>query len=272
MLKEIFENVQKKNPLIHNITNHVTSNDCANIQLACGASPIMAEALEEVEEVTAISDGLTLNLGTLHKDKATAVLLAGKKANELGKPVIFDPVGAGVSAFRTETAQRLLEQIRFDVIRGNASEIKSLAFGCKNEGGIDVSEKDVENGLQENIALAKKIAKETGAVIVISGKEDIVADDTIVYCVKNGNPMMSKVTGFGCQLTCLIGAFAAANPKEPLQAALAAAAAMGICGEKAFSGLKEEEGSGTYRMYFMDAVSLLTGEELEKKARYERME
>ena len=137
----MMQNVREKVPLIHNITNYVTVNDCANILLACGGSPIMADDPAEVEEITSLCQGLTINMGTLNSTKVTSMLLAGKKANELGHPIVLDPVGAGASAFRTESALKLLNEVRFSVIRGNISEIKTLAFGTGSTKGVDADGK-----------------------------------------------------------------------------------------------------------------------------------
>ena len=142
MLKEMLNHVREKCPLIHNITNYVTVNDCANILLACGGSPIMADDAEEAEEITAICGGLNINIGTLNQRTIPAMHLAGKKANELGHPVVLDPVGAGASKLRTNTAKALLEDIHFTVLRGNISEIKTLALGTGGAKGVDADAAD----------------------------------------------------------------------------------------------------------------------------------
>ena len=171
MLKNMLENVRKNCPLVHNITNYVTVNDCANIILACGASPIMADDENEVEEITTICGGLNINIGTLNKRTIASMLKAGKKANELNHPVVLDPVGAGASALRTETATKLLEEVKFSVIRGNISEIKTLALGSGTTKGVDadVADKVTEENLDEVIAFAKAFSAKTGAVIAITG-------------------------------------------------------------------------------------------------------
>ena len=155
MFAEQFANVRTKSPLIHNITNYVTVNDCANMVLACGASPIMADDAAEVEEITAICGGLNINIGTLNSRTVTSMLLAGKKANQLGHPVVLDPVGAGASRLRTDTAFRLLREVQFTVIRGNISEIKTLASGAGTTKGVDadVADKVTEENLDSAVAL-----------------------------------------------------------------------------------------------------------------------
>lgn len=271
MLKQIFENVRMKCPLIHNITNYVTVNDCANVLLACGASPIMADDEDEVSDITSICAGLNINIGTLNRRTITSMLAAGKRANELNHPVVFDPVGAGASELRTKTAEKLLEEVRFAVIRGNISEIKTLASGSGTTKGVDadIADKVTEENLSEAVLFAKEFAMKTRAVAVITGAVDIVADGRTAYCIRNGHPMMSSVTGTGCQLSAVTAAFVAANPDHPLEAAAAAVCAMGIAGETAYQRLTELDGNAAYRSYIIDAVYNLTPEKLEEGAMYE---
>ena len=168
MFKTIFENVREKCPLIHNITNYVTVNDCANIVIACGASPIMADDKDEVEEITTICSGLNINIGTLNSRTIDSMLIAGKKANELSHPVVLDPVGAGASKLRTNTAMKLLSEVKFTVIRGNISEIKTLASGSGTTKGVDadVADKVTEENLDEVVAFTKVFAKKTDVIEV----------------------------------------------------------------------------------------------------------
>ena len=271
MFKNMLENVRKTCPLIHNITNYVTVNDCANIVIACGASPIMADDKEEVEEITTICSGLNINIGTLNSRTIASMLIAGKRANELKHPVILDPVGAGASKLRTKTAMQLLEEVKFSVIRGNISEIKTLALGSGTTKGVDadVADKVTEENLDDVIGFAKAFAKRTGAVIAITGAIDIVADSKKAYCIHNGHPMMSAITGTGCQLSAMTAAFVTANPDYPLEAAAAAVAAMGYAGEVAYNRLIETDGNSTYRNHIIDAIYNMTPEMLEKGAKYE---
>ena len=271
MLSTMLANVRKTCPLIHNITNYVTVNDCANIVIACGASPIMADDKEEVAEITSVCAGLNINIGTLNSRTIASMLIAGKRANELHHPVVLDPVGAGASALRTQTALQLLQEVRFAVIRGNISEIKTLASGSGTTKGVDadVADKVTEEALDEVVAFAKAFAAKTGAVIVITGAIDIVADDKQAYCIRNGHPMMSDITGTGCQLSAMTAAFVTANPDHPLQAAAAAVCAMGYAGEIAHSRLAPQDGNSTYRNYIIDAIYHMTPELLEKGANYE---
>lgn len=273
MLNQMLENVRKSCPLIHNITNYVTVNDCANILLACGGSPIMADDVEEVEEITSICGGLNINIGTLNSRTISAMLLAGKKANALGHPVVLDPVGAGASALRTRTANQLLEQVNFAVIRGNISEIKTLAHGQGTTKGVDADVADAvtEENLPQAVAFAKAFAQKTGAVIAITGAIDLVADAKTAYCIRNGHPMMSTVTGTGCQLSAMTAAYVTANPDAKLEAVAAAVCAMGICGEIAHERLSPLDGNSSYRNYIIDAVCHLDGETLEGRANYQIM-
>lgn len=271
MFAQIFENVRKKAPLIHNITNYVTVNDCANMLLACGGSPIMADEQDDAVEITAICGGLNINIGTLNQRTIPAMFAAGERANELGHPAVLDPVGAGASRLRTDTAFQLLEKIKFSVIRGNISEIKTLALGSGTTKGVDadVADKVTEGNLDEAVAFAKEFANRTKAVVAITGAIDIVADSCQAFCIRNGHPMMSSITGTGCQLSALTAAFVTANPERPLEAAAAAVCAMGLCGEIAHKRLTELEGNATYRNYIIDAMYRLTPAALKEGARYE---
>lgn len=271
MLGTCLDNVRKTTPLVHNITNYVTVNDVANILLACGASPIMSDEPEDVEDITSICGGLNINIGTLNSRTITSMLLAGKKANQLGHPVVLDPVGAGASRLRTDTAFRLLRDVKFTVIRGNISEIKTLASGAGTTKGVDadVADKVTEENLDSAVAFAKAFAAQTGAVIAITGAIDIVADAEKAYCIRNGNAMMSSITGTGCQLSALTAAFVTANPGHPLEAAAAAVCAMGLAGETAHKRLTPLDGNSTYRNYIIDAIYNMTPDQLEEGANYE---
>ena len=265
-LARLWTDLQEKAPLVHCITNAVTVNDCANILLACGASPIMADDPEEVEEITARADGLVLNLGTLHRATVPALFKAGKKANELGHPVVLDPVGVGASAFRRETARQLLEEVRFAVVRCNASELRALGEGTLSARGVDA---DGDASPEAVMDLARAFARETGAVVAVTGAVDVATDGDRICLGYNGHPMLRRVTGTGCMLSALTGAFVAAAPDRPWEAACAAVIAMACCGELAHARLGPEDGAGTLHRCLLDAVSRLTGERLEKEARYE---
>lgn len=267
MFKEKSENVRKLSPVVHNITNYVTVNDCANILLACGASPIMADEPLEAADITSICSGLNINIGTLNERTIKSMFISGKKANELNIPVLLDPVGAGASALRTDTAVKLLSEVKFSVIRGNASEIKTLAGESADTKGVDAGETDAIN--DDMVETAKKFALKTGAVVAVTGKTDIVTDGTKTFLINNGNKMMSSITGTGCQLSALMAAFAAANKDDILTACAAAVCTMGLCGEKGSGRMTSLDGNSSYRNYIIDAVYNLTGDDLERGAKYE---
>jgi hydroxyethylthiazole kinase len=271
MLKKMLDNVRANTPLIHNITNYVTVNDCANILLACGASPIMSDDIGEVEEITSICGGLCINIGTLNKNTIPSMFAAGKKANELSHPVVLDPVGAGASKLRTETAFKLLEEVKFTVIRGNISEIKVLALGAGTTRGVDADVADAvsEESLDNAVAFAKKFSAKTGSVIAITGAIDIITDGNKTFCIRNGHPAMSSITGSGCQLSSIVTAYVTANPGHSLEAAVAAVCAMGLCGEKAFTRMSELDGNASYCKYIIDAIYNLSSDDLERGAKYE---
>ena len=271
MLAETLARVRESAPLVHCITNYVTVNDCANVLLACGASPIMADDPGEAEEITSLAAGLVLNLGTLDQRKLSAMLLPGKRATALGMPVVLDPVGAGASTMRTGAALRLLEEIRFAVIRGNMSEIRALALGSGHTRGVDAGAADrvTERSLAEALAFVKSFAARAETVAAVTGGIDLVTDGKRAFCVRSGHPMLGRITGAGCMLSALTGAFAAANRDDPLAAAAGAVCAMGLCGETAAARVQPPDGSGSFRTYLLDAVYNLTPEELERGANYE---
>ncbi|WKY45377.1 hydroxyethylthiazole kinase [Eubacteriaceae bacterium ES2] len=273
MLKEILKNVRDNGPLVHNITNYVTVNDCANVLLACGGSPIMSDEFEDVVDITSICGGLNINIGTLNHNTIPSMFAAGKKSNELNHPLILDPVGAGASKLRTETANNLLKEVKFTAIKGNISEIKTLALGCKTTKGVDADIADIvtDQNLSEVIAFANRFAADTGAVIVITGAIDIIANGKSACVIKNGHPMMSKITGTGCMLSALLTAFIVANQDQIFKAAIAAVCAMGLCGEMANERMSNKDGNSTYRNYLIDAVFNLDGDTLESGAQYEML-
>ena len=271
MLKTAFENLRSRCPLIHNITNYVTVNDCANMVLACGASPIMADDAAEVEEITAICGGLNINIGTLNSRTVTSMLLAGKKANQLGHPVVLDPVGAGASRLRTDTAYRLLRDVKFAVIRGNISEIKTLALGSGTTKGVDADVADAvtEENLDNAVKFVKNFAAKSGAIVAVTGAIDLVSDGKSCYVIRNGRPEMGRITGTGCQLSGMMTAFVVANPDNRLEAAAAAVCAMGLAGEIGWSHMAEGDGNSTYRNRIIDAIYNMDGAALDKGAKYE---
>lgn len=270
MLGTVIDNVRKNVPLVHNITNYVTVNDVANVLLACGGSPIMSDEPDDVEDITSICGGLNINIGTLNKRSIEAMFIAGRKANELGHVLLLDPVGAGASKLRTETAVKLMEELKFDVIRGNISEIKTLALGTGTTKGVDADVADAitEQNLDAGVQFAKDFAKKTGCIVAITGAIDLVADGERCYVIRNGRPEMGRITGTGCQLSGMMTAFLVANP-DKLKAAAAAVAAMGLAGEIGWSHMEEGDGNSTYRNKIIDAIYNMDGEILKKGAKYE---
>ena len=265
------DRVRERRPLIHCITNYVTANDVANLLLACGASPIMADEPEEVEEITARCAGLCLNLATPSRRTIPSLMRAGVKAGELGRPVVLDPVGVGASALRLRTAQELMARVTFTVLRGNVSELRALAGGQEHTRGVDAGGADAvtEAELERGVAFAKGTARRTGTVVAVTGAIDLVSDGEQCVVIRNGRPEMGLVTGTGCQLSALTAACLAASPERPLEAAAAAVCAMGVAGELAWARMSPQDGNATYRDRIIDAVCRMDGAALEKGANYE---
>ncbi|MBC8531321.1 hydroxyethylthiazole kinase [Christensenellaceae bacterium NSJ-53] len=240
-------------PIVHCITNYVTVNGCANIVLACGASPIMAQNVAEVEEVASFAKALVLNIGTV--DNVEAMVLAGKKAKSLGTPVIFDPVGAGATSLRNRTAERILKEVKPDIIRGNMSEVRTLGGLAASTKGVDAAAED-SAGIGTSAKMLRDIAKDLNAVVVATGVKDLVSDGRRVYHIENGHSMMAYVTGTGCMLSTMTAAYAAAAGKEGyLAAAIGATAAMGIAGEMAYEAVMTlGAGVGTFQQKLFDAI------------------
>jgi len=252
--------VREKKPLIHNITNYVVMNYTANALLACGASPVMAHAAEEVEERVSLAGALVLNIGTLSPEWVEAMLRAGRKANALKVPIVLDPVGSGATRLRTESATRLARELSVQVVRGNASEVLSLAKKGARTKGVD-SVHSVEEAEDAAIALAKDLS----TTLAITGKVDLITDGERILKVHNGHEMMRMVTGTGCTATVMIGAFLAVDP-DPLEATTTALAYFGLAGEKAASRTKTP---GTYQISLLDALYSIDEKELRKGAKIE---
>lgn len=266
MFGKYLDKVRSTAPVVHSITNYVTMNDVANILLACGASPIMANDPCEAEEITAICSGLNLNIGTLRQDTVQAMLLAGKTARRLGHPVLLDPVGAGASRFRTETARRIVNEIRPDVIRGNVTEIRMLAVEENAlSRGVDANLADAvtKENLREAVRRVKRQAARMECILTVTGIIDLVTDGRTCYCISNGRPEMRRITGTGCMLSGLTTAFLAANPEHKLEAAAAAAAMMGVAGETGWYYMADGDGNATYRNRIIDAVCHMDGKRLD---------
>lgn len=264
-MKQALHLVREKAPLVQCITNFVTVNDCANIILAAGGSPTMAMDVREVEEAVRDVSALVCNMGAI--ESIDAMLLAGKEANRLQIPVVLDPVAAGGTSLRRNAAAKLLENVQFSVIRGNASEIRSLAGETASGSGVDVSKADAVTAetLPAVIEMTKTLARKSGSVIAISGVWDIISDGEKTMVLKNGCAAMSRITGSGCMLTSLMGAFCGALPENPFLAACTAMAVMGIAGEKA-EQLRLQKGSGnaTFRTDLIDSIFSMTETDLKQ--------
>lgn len=246
--------VKEQSPLIHHITNYVTVNDCANIVLALGGSPVMADELEEVAEMVGFASALVLNIGTLNSRTIESMLVAGLRAKELGVPVILDPVGVGATKLRTSTAEKLIKELNPEVIRGNMSEIMVLA-------GQNVAIKGVDSIADEQggSIIAKRFASELSCVIAITGKTDVVSDGRQVCLLDNGHRILADVTGTGCMTTSLVGTFCGVT-KDYFTAAIAGIISMGMAGEIAQATLRHGEGIGTFRARLLDSIYNLTPE------------
>ncbi|WP_216830947.1 hydroxyethylthiazole kinase [Alkalihalobacterium elongatum] len=252
-----FEKIKEVQPLIHCMTNVVVTNFTANGLLTIGASPVMAYAKEEVQDLAKIAGALLLNIGTLNNEQVEAMILAGKAANEAGVPVILDPVGAGATSYRTETTKRILADVKVDVLRGNGGEVAALLGESGMIKGVDGSTtipKDM---------LAKKAYEAFQTLIVITGETDVVTNGQLTYEVSNGHHWMTKVVGTGCLLGAVLGAFLAVKKDNPVEALAEGLAFYGIAGEMAFEQAKEK-GIGTYQEAFLNGLHQLTGKQYEQ--------
>lgn len=265
IIASLMEQVRIQNPLVHHITNYVTANDCANITLALGASPIMADAKEEVTDITSMSSALVLNIGTLNNRIIDSAIAAGKAANNGGIPVVLDPVGAGISDFRNKAVFKIINRVKLTAIRGNLSEIKFIAGLTSNTRGVDASEKD-RSDIQNMIEIAEHLAQNLKCIVAITGEIDIVSDGSRTFSIKNGHPMLSKVTGTGCMCSSLIGSFCGVTSGDFLPAVIGGILCMGIAGEIAFE-TAGQSGTGHFHYALHDAISHFNSIDISKSAR-----
>ena len=252
------EAVRSQKPLIHNITNYVVMNTTANALLSMGASPVMAHAVDEVEEMVAFAGALVLNIGTLSDPWVTAMIAAGKRASDLNTPVVLDPVGAGATGLRTRTAKEIVAKVDVTVIRGNASEILALRHADSQTKGVDAV-----HTVDDAAATAQMLAGELGTTLAITGATDLVTDGQRVYRIKNGHPLMACVTGTGCTATAIVGAFLAVD-NDPVSAAVTALAYFGVAGEVA---AKQAQAPGSFMVALLDALYTITPENLRSQAK-----
>ncbi|WP_312117494.1 hydroxyethylthiazole kinase [Brevibacillus reuszeri] len=260
---ESLDRVRQYNPLIHNITNVVVTNFTANGLLALGASPVMAYAKQEVADMAKIAGALVLNMGTLNELEVEAMLIAGKSANEHGVPIIFDPVGAGATPYRTETARKLVKELSISIIRGNAAEIANTIGEEWQIKGVDAGagEKDV-------ISLAIAAAKHLQTIVAITGKTDVISNGEKTYLIHNGHPILTKVTGTGCLLTSVMGAFAAVE-KDTLAAGVHALVCYGVTAELA-AHKAGQEGPGSFQIAFLNTLATMTSDDVHRMGKVEK--
>jgi len=257
---ENLRRVREEKPLVHNITNYVVMNYTANALLACGASPVMAHAVEEVEEMVSLARALVLNIGTLSLPWIEAMRKAGGRANELHVPVVLDPVGAGATRLRTDSAKQLIEWLKIDVIRGNASEILSLT---EEKSGVGTKGVDSIHTVDQVTERAMTLAKEIGTTLAITGVVDLITDGARVCRVMNGHAMMGSVTGTGCTATAIIGAFLAVCPNS-MEAATTGLSYFGLAGERAAA---RASAPGSFQIALLDALYEMNEEDLRAGAK-----
>jgi len=250
--------IRERKPLVHQITNYVVMNETANATLALGALPVMAHALQEVEEMASVASALVLNIGTLSDEWVEAMLAAGRAANRAGAPVVLDPVGAGATTYRTETARRLLAELEVAVVRGNSAEIATLAGREAEIRGVEAV------GSVGGPDLAREAAQALGCVAAVTGPVDHVSDGEAVHAVSNGHELLGTVTGTGCMSTAITGCFLAVRGDDPLAAAASALVAFGVAGEDA---AKDAKGPGSFHAALYDALYNLGPETLDSRAK-----
>ena len=248
--------IRQRSPLVHNITNYVVMNTTANALLSLGASPVMAHAGEEVAEIAGVASALVINIGTLSPAWISAMFTAAKTAREKGIPIILDPVGAGATGFRTDTARDLIRETPPDIIRGNGSEIMALSLAEVATKGVD-STSDSDSALES----ARNLNLVFNCVVCVTGATDYIVEGEKSIRVNNGHPLMPKVTGLGCTASAVCGAFAAVNP-EFSSAAAHAMAVMGIAGEIA---AEQANGPGTLQLHFLDALYNLSEKDIQSR-------
>jgi hydroxyethylthiazole kinase len=253
--------LRERKPLVHQITNYVVMNETANATLAIGALPVMAHAREEVEEMVGLAGALVLNIGTLSPPWVEAMLLAGRAASERRIPIVLDPVGAGATAYRTETARRILAEVDVTVLRGNAGEVATLV-------GVEAEVRGVESiaAGSDPAELAAAAARSLGCVASVTGAVDHVSDGARTLAVSNGHELLASVTGTGCMASALTGCFLAAKPEAPAEAAAEALAAFGVAAEDA---AREAKGPGSFHVALYDALAALDPETLDARTRIE---
>lgn len=263
---QLIDELRLKNPLVHTITNIVVANDSANGLLAIGASPFMSSTLAEMNEVALIADVVVLNMGTLDDNQLAAMIEVGKQANKLGKPIVLDPVGAGATNYRKQAVNELLSQVKPTLIRGNAGEIAALSGINWAARGVDAGE-----GSEDSTKIAEKLARDTNCFIAVSGATDAITDGQQTYLIQNGTSYFTKMTGAGCLLSCVCGAFLAVDEEHSLESVVVASAMYALAGELVAEQLPSLS-VGSFRQYLLDQLSEITSKLVREKARVERSE
>jgi hydroxyethylthiazole kinase len=257
------EELRRRRPLVQNITNFVVMNTTANALLSIGASPVMAHAVEELEDMLKLADALVINIGTLDGHWIRSMERAVEIADNLKKPVILDPVGAGATRLRTEISLKLLESGAISILRGNFGEIKALLGEHGATRGVDSAEYDIEGA--RNLAL--KASEIFGCTVAVTGKVDYVSNGSKIFSVMNGHEMLERVTGTGCMVSSIIGAFSAVD--EPLYASISALVVFGVCAEKSY---EEAPYPGSFHLKLYDWLYRIDGELIEEKGKVEEIE
>ncbi|WP_346729174.1 hydroxyethylthiazole kinase [Lederbergia citrea] len=262
VINDLFLLMKDRNPLVHHITNGVTINDCANVTLAIGGSPVMATNIEEVCDMVQLADALVINFGTTDESMYASMIRAGQAANKKGIPVIFDPVGVGATPFRTSRAIDLLNKVNVSIVRGNATEIYALIGGKATTRGVDTGELTISK-----VELALKASQQLQAITVISGEHDVISDGTETVQISNGDIWLTRITGTGCMTASLIACFAGIT-EDWFSAAIAGMSVMSLAGERAKKALNDNDGIGTYRIKLMDEISLMNEQKWAEGVRF----
>ncbi len=267
-LKKVKENIGKNKPLVHNITNYVTVNDCANIQLAFGGSPIMADSILEVEEVVSVCSSLVINIGTINERTIESMIRAGEMANIKEIPVILDPVGYGFTKLRTDGVDEILSRVKVSVIKGNISEIKGLLKGNNDISGVNVSTGDKELTKEDILEIAKEVSKMHNCIVAVTSKVDVVTDGERGVYLSNGNRIMSDITGTGCMIGALLGVSLGGNKEDIFMGTTYGVGIMGVCGEVAANSMEKRE-LGRLKNKILDKVGSMSFEEFIGVLNYE---
>jgi len=257
-IADLMESVRKKRPLVHHITNYVTVNDCANVTLCAGGSPVMTDSSKDIDEMVSFASAVVLNIGTLNERTIESMIQAGKTANRKGIPVILDPVGAGATAYRTETVWKIIDNVKVSIIKGNEGEIGFLAGAGGKVVGVD---SEGMSGDKNNAAAS--LALRTGAVVAMTGREDTISDGKRTFVINNGHDLMGTVSGTGCMASSVVGCYAGTT-EDMLIASISALAVFSVAGELA---AVRSSGPGTFKVNLMDSMQNLSVKDVTSRAK-----